>query len=901
MFALLIPLLFPQDLPADARTAAWQLHQEAPPSSAIWVQRWKACPQEKKGHLFDAIIRSQSKTDLKEFLQQITEEEQESFSKSLQEDYRRLQIRHEILPATNGERLYRVLQQEIARGWVASPQHFLTLLKKFPSLRSPLLEQRVAHGFPAEPLRTFQEIEKGSWTAGQRALAALLLLDSGNTQAQHAITVWETWVAAPLSSRQSQLLEDGLYRHVFLLNPQSIVPALENASTSALTRAWNFLLKAPAALNHDLLLSAAFSPKQPEALRSKAILILLRGQGEQTAQELLPLLRSGISPTLLQSLLAGYRSWVNTPGLTLALQKLLPSMRRPEAALAIELLLSANSGVHHAELLKNLAPFKANERKRIAQASWFSRQDSSLLPVYWSWTQQIASDWQTLARTVLREAIPEEEIANGYAERIANAPTLALRLALLKSLRMYRTDAALIVYADWLQSEEGRRHPQAAEMASALVPEEGAQGLFLSWWENQKNLTEAQLDWAAMALTPSHQEARVRLYQRWEDFTDQKRIPTLVRLGEKSTLADYKEWVQLLLDETASDVVRRMTVVQLTKALPASEIELLQIFPALLNRTKMSSLPNGPWTNLLTAIGQVGTPLLREKAQEFLEQLGAKNDPRYELRAAWYRGRSASPDPDHFSTLLQELRTELEALYQPLLADGLPDTRAIKRARPLFFPVLQTFEAHGTPSADALFLEILPSSAIIGSRELLWITQKTLGDSWPLSKAFLREFLEATEPRFSPLRENLAKESPLPFPLHTQAESFYQALEAEYNLGNPVRHSELQERARLAVKRWPMDRRAFLWSGWLHLAALDLPQATADFHAANKRSGFHPYTTLESRLGLSLIRQVEAPSSQALQDFLLKESQASALLKARLPDAFQPVFIPYRALLPQEE
>ena len=98
-----------------------------------------------------------------------------------------------------------------------------------------------------------------------------------------------------------------------------------------------------------------------------------------------------------------------------------------------------------------------------------------------------------------------------------------------------------------------------------------------------------------------------------------------------------------------------------------------------------------------------------------------------------------------------------------------------------------------------------------------------------------------------------------------------------------------------------MDRRAFLWSGWLHLAALDLPQATADFHAANKRSGFHPYTTLESRLGLSLIRQVEAPSSQALQDFLLKESQASALLKARLPDAFQPVFIPYRALLPQEE
>jgi hypothetical protein len=894
ILSLLTLVLFPQN--PTARELAWEFHQMRLRGPQI-IQKWQNTPTDLQPLFLDAASRAFGEEDFQNLILHIGLNQELELDEALAPVVFRVKLNLGWLPKVGNELHLSWLRTELSEGWVPPTAWWLEALSALPPLRSLLLEAKAGVQLNPDELKRFNLLmEPEKVNPGQRALAAVIQLDSGHQPASIAEGLFDLWLSGTLSSRQNQISEAALRRHVFSLSPLKVADLYQTIALHQKTKLIEFALKSPAHLSRPLLLFVAFDSASPIELRSKACLVLLRGQGDTVGAELLPLIKEGTHPALLQSLLVGFRPWQDTPGLNQAITQIFGRLSRPLSALAMEILVSQPQFPNQIALLRGIHRYKPNERKKIAQSAWFQAPGPELLQLIWSWTDNIQTDWQTLARSCLRYALNEEDLAAGYAQRITEAKHLAHRMALLKSLRFLRSDASLIVYANWLESDEGRHHPQAAEMATILVEEEGAKALFESWTQQPNKITEEQLDVAAIGLIPFSASARTRVKDRWSDLEDGLKFPAILRFKACPQEDVFDFFVTIIQSDAESEPIRRMAAVELSKHLPQSKRAFQSVLVHLAGRLKMSGLPTGPWPQMVQGGIIHGEKDTRQIIKKLVQGIPPKMDSRRQLFFSLHKGLAASPVQVEASELLADLIPELQAL-PPVDAFSSPPSSAKELAKyfPLFAPRWAAYSALPAIPNDEIFATTLEASALQWNPNLLAQCLASLSQDWVQSKEFLKNLLGNTEAPNSP-RRPMDKHSPSIDLLGvTEAEIYFKELERRFNLGDANQLNGLMRDALNAKLRWPSDRRGFLWCGWVALAREEMETARKSFGAAQRRSGYHPYTTLEPRLGLVLCQQIHSPSSPLLQDFLAAEAQADILLNARLPHLYQPQ---WRHLLP---
>ena len=320
------------------------------------------------------------------------------------------------LPKSENKKHLRWLRIELSNGWIPPTDWWLKSLSALPSLRNLLLEAKVGVRLDPNQLREFNQAigsEKGN--PGHQGLVSVIRLDSKQPLVGGTEVLLNLWLSGTLSSRQNQTVEAALYRHVFSLSSAKVISVYRSAENHQKKKLIEFILKSPAQLSLPILLEVVFDSTSPIELRSKACLILLRGQGDVSGVKLLPLIKEGTHPALLQALLVGFRAWQETPGLNQAITQIFGRLSRPLSALAMEILVSQPQFPNQIALLQSIHRYKPNEQKKIAQSAWFQAPNPELLQLIWSWTEKLQTDWQTLARSCLRYALNEEDLAAGYA------------------------------------------------------------------------------------------------------------------------------------------------------------------------------------------------------------------------------------------------------------------------------------------------------------------------------------------------------------------------------------------------------------------------------------------------------------------------------------------------------
>ena len=882
-----------------ARELAWEFHNTQM-SGEQTIQKWESTPQNLRPVFLDAASRALDSTDFQNLILHIGLNQELDLEESLGQVVFRTKLKQGWLPKAENKKHLRWLRIELSKGWIPPTDWWLKSLSAFPSLRNLLLEAKVGVQLDPNQLREFNQaigLEKGN--PGNQGLVSVIQLDSNQPLVGGTEVLLNLWLSGTLSSRQNQTVEAALYRHVFSLSPVKVISVYRSAKNHQKTKLIEFILKSPAQLSHSILLEVVFDSTSPIELRSKACLILLRGQGDVSGVKLLPLIKEGTHPALLQALLVGFRAWQETPGLNQAITQIFGRLSRPLSALAMEILVSQPQFPNQIALLQSIHRYKPNERKKIAQSAWFQAPSPELLQLIWSWTEQLQTDWQTLARSCLRYALNEKDLAAGYAQRITDAENLAHRMALLKSIRLLRSDASLVVYANWLQSQEGRHHPQAAEMAAILVEEDGAQDLFESWTQQPSKLTDEQLDVAAIGLIPTNISARIRIKNHWSGLEDALKFPAILRFAVVPQVDTFDFFAQIIRNEGEPEPIRRMAAVELSKHLPQSKEAFQGILVHLAGRLKMSGLPTGPWSQFVQGGIIHGELDTREMIKDLVFNLSPQTDPRRQLFFSLHKGFTANPLQEEGVDLLTSLVQDLRTLPPARTVPKKPVTpKELAKYFPLFAPRWAAFSALQAIPNDKVFATTLSSSPLQWNPDLLAQCLRSMPSDWIQSSSFLEDLLRNTEIPGSPRRPTVTKTITIDLQQVTDTEIYFKELERIFNQGDSSQVEGLLQDSLNAKRRWPADRRGWLWCGWTAMATGDLESARVWFLAAQRRSGYHPYTTLEPRLGYVICQQIQSPTSTLLQNFLATESQADVLLKARLPHAYQPQ---WKYLLPKEE
>jgi hypothetical protein len=793
----------------------------------------------------------------------------------------------DVLPTSPDDPLMPFMLRALSEQWLPSDANLAAALELGPEVREALLMKILAEPWQRVPQGDFKSIDTSRWLDREILLLHLAQMNAGDHSAPLLSQAWADYVRNDLAPGLMQLLELNLRSHLYRLSEPALDAGLRGASASNLARARDFLLQIRPTAAADFFLNLARDTTQDAAVRLRCAQAVFLCGSERQVQGLLPLLTAASPQTLLLGILVGLRNRPD-PGAASYLTELLPKLRTREAGVAVEVLILTSDHATRLQWLKKLAPLPPSASHRIAQAAYAIDPSPDLIALYWEIAAKPEAEALALATAGLREAISEKDLARGYADMLHRATEPEHREVYLNALLNLRTEAALEIILQWLQSPAGRLHPRSESIAAMMIEEEVAIPMFEVWWQSQTGLNPQQLDWAACALAPQNSAARLRLHQRFQQVDHRVQTMFLSRMLENAEPTDLELWLDLFHNPTTEPSLRKVCAHLLYRVQPE--------YPAILDgllaelaataQDANAPAPAPAWQVLMRGLAGL-YPL--ERRTELLQQIRAFQAPwKSELLLASYRGFRDHPLATQipFLTLeaLQILRNSDAEIFN---AQSRPKRETVAAAHADLEHVLLALEAY-TPSAE-LDLDFASQLIELGTNahpDGFGILALGLA-SWPQSHAAAREILAATESlssfRYPPDLTSGVDASSLP--LWTDASKLFDEIRRRYDLGQL---EGLAQAASAASYRWPRDRRAHLWVGWIHLAMAQTTTASSAFQLALDCVGWLPYAQLEPNLGLAACDALSRSDFETLKSFLADTAQADKLLRGRTVNGLLP-------------
>jgi hypothetical protein len=728
----------------------------------------------------------------------------------------------------------------------------------------------VAHGTALRALDT------STWPAGDQVLLDVILADTSAPSADSADLLWKGWLNTPLPEAAGVALQDALARHLPWADAARLRSTWQAAPEKRQQDGWvllSMLAPPPAA---GILRELALDDQQDSSLRARAVNAVMRCGSDVDVQAVAGLLRSDTPQPILQSLLAGMRirpaSGIATP-----LESMMPRLRTRLAALAIELIVVNGSDDARLRWLNRLGALSQTDQVRIVQAAWASAPSDALLG--WFRVQAISSDAGTAlrGRVGLQTALSPQEAADFYRSQLTAATSAEQRQAVLRSVRELRNDESLEVIVDWLETEEGRRHPSSASWASLLIEEPLAARAFRIWWQDRMSLSASQADAAASNLSSESNSAREYVRGRIALVETAQQVRMLSALIRAPQLEDASLVFNLFGNSAVPDPVRNRAA-QIAGELAVQDEELAE----------------RGWAIVLEASAQLQTPARDHRAyfrswaqaaadSELRKRLLRRVDALPELwqqlmTLEWGLGEAANPTETSASTSATFVFAYgLSADHAAQDADAQRAEALLRQERSILFAALAILGAQSSAEGDEMLTRGL-SQRTEWHPDALAIVARSLESSYP-------QFFQAASKRLL-ATESLTSWRRPPVPGHSadaaiwtlQAKECFQTLQDGLLNETPTPHALIHT----VAKRWPRDRRSHLWAGWYALRDSSWSDARAAFRRADACSGWLPYARMEPRLGLALCTWRETGELQDLRALMAILPQVRDLLPHRV-------------------
>jgi hypothetical protein len=768
-----------------------------------------------------------------------------------------------------------LLESALQEGWRPAPAVCAAFFEE-SELRARMWPALIGEALSPEHASALRSIETSAWPAGDRLLLDILISDTTTPTADSADLLWAGWLNTPLPEAAGVALQDALARHLPWADSARLRSTWEAAPQTRQQDAWvllSMLAPAPAA---GMLRAFALDEEQDSTLRARAVHAVMRCGTDVDVQALASLIRADTPQPILQSLFAGMRIRP-AEGIATSLESMMPRLRTRLAGLAIELIVVNGSEEARLRWLSRLDALSQADQVRIVQAAWVSAPSDALLS--WFRAQAISSDSGAAlrGRVGLQAALSPREAADFFRSQLTAATSVEARLTVLRSVRELRNDEALEVIVDWLETEEGKRHPSSASWASLLIEEPLAARAFRIWWQDRMNLTTSQADAAASNLANVSNSAREYVRGRIPLVETAQQVRMLSALIGAPQPEDAGLIFELFGNSAAPDPVRSRAA-QVAGALAAQDEEFAE----------------RGWAVLLEASTRLQSPardhraFFRSWAQEAegfesRDQLRARVD---ELPALWQQmlivewglGLAAKPDVSTVTSAAADTLTSgMNAHHAAQDQDAQRAEALLRRERPILFASLAILAAQSSVQID--------EQLVLGFSELtawhpdaLAIAARSLEASCPQFFQVASERLRATEALGSWRR-------PPEHALHAemavwtlQAKDCFQVLQDGLLNGSPAPRAYLDS----VAKRWPRDRRSHLWAGWYALRDASLADARKAFERADACSGWLPYARMEPRLGLALCSWRETGELAELRELIASLPQVRDLIPHRI-------------------
>ena len=768
-----------------------------------------------------------------------------------------------------------LLESALLEGWRPSA----SVCAEFfidPGLRSRMWPALVGEALSTEHAASLRGLDTSAWPAGDQLLFDVILADTSAPNQDSADLLWKGWLNTPLPEAAGIALQDALARHLPWADAARLRSTWLAAPEKRQQDAWvllSMLAPPPAAA---MLRELALDENQETSLRARAVNAVMRCGSDVDVQAVAGLLRADTPQPILQSLFAGMRvrpaSGIATP-----LESMMPRLRTRLAGLAIELIVVNGSQEARLRWLKRLDALSQTDQVRIVQAAWASAPSDALLD--WFRAQAGSSDPAAalLGRVGLQTAYSEQETADFYRSQFDAATSTEQRQTILRSVRELRNDQALEIIVDWLETEEGRRHPSSASWASLLIEEPLAARAFRVWWQDRTNLSSSQADAAASNLAGESDSAREYVRSRIPLIETAQQVRMLSALIQTPQPEDASLVFAMFGNSAVPDPVRSRAA-QIAGGLAALETELAE----------------RGWAVLLEASTQLQSPardhraFLRSWAQhaadiESRSQLLARID---ELPALWQQvmmvewglGGASNPDASTASIAAEISLTRGFGADHPAQDEDAQRAEArLRSERPMLFASLAILGAQTSPECDQELTRGF-SELTLWHPDALAIAARSLESSCPQFFQAASARLLATEPLTSWRRPPESGRSTEAAVWILAVKECFQVLQDGLLNQTPTPHALIES----VSTRLPRDRRSHLWAGWYALRDATWNDARAAFERADACSGWLPYARMEPRLGLALCSWQETGELQDLRALLATLPQARDLLPHRV-------------------
>jgi hypothetical protein len=745
-----------------------------------------------------------------------------------------------------------------------------------PALRARLWPALVGEALSVEHASALRSIDSSDWPAGDRLLLDVLLVDTTAPSAESADILWRGWLNTPLPEAAGVALQDALSRHLPWADAEALRKVWQAAPEPRQKDGWallTLLAPPPAAA---MLRELALDEDQDSALRARAVNAVLRCGSDVDAQAVAALLHADTPQPILQSLFAGMRVRPAS-GIAVPLESMMPRLRTRLAGLAIELIVVNGSEDARLRWLDRLGALSQADQVRIVQAAWASAPSDALLDKFREYAASSEVGAALRGRVGLQAALSPQECADFYRSQFLAASSAEQRQAVLRSVRELRNDEALEVIVDWLETEEGRRHPSSASWAALMIEEPLAARAFRVWWQDRTNLSASQADAAASNLASESNSAREYLRKRIPLLETPHQVRMLSALIQAPQLEDAPLIFALFGNPSAEDPVRSRAA-QIAGALAAQDEQLAE----------------RGWAVLLEASSQLPSPardhraFFRSWAQEAgdFEARGQLQGRLHDLPALWQQtlylewglGLAAKPDVSTATTAAAvTLMNGLGAVHSAQDEDAQSAEALLRRERPILFATLAILGAQSSEQIDAELVRGF-SELTTWHPDALAITTRSLESSCPQFFQAASERLRATEALDSWRRPPEAQND-FGLAIWTlQAAECFQALQDGLLDGTATPHALIES----VAKRWSRDRRSHLWAGWYALRDASSKTARAAFERADACSGWLPYARMEPRLGLALCTWLEEGELEDLRALMASLPQVRDLLPHRV-------------------
>lgn len=768
-----------------------------------------------------------------------------------------------------------LLESALQEGWRPSAELCAEFFED-GEIRARMWPALVGEALSMQHATALQAIDTNAWSEGDRLLLDVLLADTAAPTPDSADLLWRGWLNTPLPEAAGVALQDALARHLPWAEPARLRSTWQDAPEKRQQDAWvllSMLAPPPAA---GMLRELALDDEQDSSVRARAVNAVMRCGSDVDVQAVAALIRADTPQPILQSLFAGMRIRPAS-GIATALESMMPRLRTRLAGLAIELIVVNGTDDARFRWLSRLGALSQTDQVRIVQAAWASAPSDALLD--WFREQAVSNEASTAlrGRVGLQTALSPQEAADFYRTQLIAATTAEQRQTVLRSVRELRNDEALEVIVDWLETEEGRRHPSSASWASLLIEEPIAARAFQIWWQDSQSLSSSQADAAASNLANESNSAREYVRGRIPLVETAQQVRMLSALIGAPQPEDASLVFTLFGNAAVADPVRSRAA-QIAGTLAAQDNELAE----------------RGWAVLLEASAQLQSPardhraFFRSWAQEAGDfeargQLRARVDNlpalwQQTLTMEWGLGLATKPDVSTATTAAAiTLMRGLGAEHSAQDDDAQRAEALLRRERPILFATLAILGAQSSEQIDEELVRGI-SELTTWHPDALALTARSLESSCPQFFLAASKRLRATEALHS-WRRPPEVEFDAGLAVWTlQAKDCFQVLQDGLLDGSPTPRALIDS----VATRWPHDRRSHLWAGWYALRAASWADARAAFERADACSGWLPYARMEPRLGMALCTWSETGELEELRSLITMLPQARDLVPHRI-------------------